>query len=476
MADFIAGGGRVGQRLNPLQTLGEISQVQGNLLQQKALNQQINANVAASEAFKNSVDPSTGRVDLNKAASILAQDPRGAYNVPELMGKISQQQSQQLDIDSKGFNLQRDKIKWMRQNLSTARSPQDVVRMASDGIKSGMFTAQELIPELQQVSAIGNDPAAFNAWKRDSLLSVMDAEKQFEAVAPRYEAQNLGDRVELIQMNPNAGPVGMTGVGGELGLSPESATQMVDAVDPMTGAPIKITRSQAIQQAQGVGAPQEGRITSTGLQSGLQPGQQKIIEGAAERYDSAVAGVQEIQNAQQGLMNALDVVDKTSTGVGSSTLFNASGLLNTLGLPVAKDATENSQVLKKYLSNQLQSAMKANGNVKSDVGLDAFMSSQPNMDLQNPKALKKVIKFVAAQNNGALARTQAMQEFVAQNGPSQLPKFEAEWGKAYNPYIMYMRTLETPQEKQEFWDSVSERQKSAMKKSAPLMSELGAFR
>jgi hypothetical protein len=67
--------GRGVAQMNPLQNLLQMSVMRNNMLQGAALNQQINANVAASQAYKQSIDPTTGALDRNKFATIMSLGP-----------------------------------------------------------------------------------------------------------------------------------------------------------------------------------------------------------------------------------------------------------------------------------------------------------------------------------------------------------------------------------------------------------------
>lgn len=448
---------------NNWERIGQMSAVAGNLLQQKALGQQINANVAASEAFQRSVDPATGKVDLNRAASLLAQDPRGAYNVPQLMGQIQSQQNAQLENQTRQYELALKQINGLKQNIGALMGNPNldhgaIISTLGNMVNQGILNADQATQELQTMP---QDPSQLRGWVQQHALAVMDADKQLQAISPQIQQVQQGNQTALINTNPFYGQgVGQVAAMPQ-GMSPGEAASPVNVYNPQTGAPEAITKAQF--------AARQGVQTAPAL------GQEEIIKGAAKRYDEQVQGVPDLQNAQQGLEAASRLVDSTMTGPGATTAMKVSGLLNSFGLPVAKDATTNYQELHKYLQNQLNTAMKANGGVKSDTGLETFLGGQPNAESMNPAALKKAIRFVQAQNQGALSRTQAMQDYVSQHGAASLPEFEKNWSKAYNPNVMYMRTLETPQEKAEFWNSLSSKQQESAKKSAPLMGAFGLF-
>lgn len=455
------------QAPNAMEKLAQLSSIGGNLLQQRALSQQIGANVAASEAFRGAVDPATGRVDLDKAAASLAQDPRGAYNVPELMGQIQSQRSAQLENQIKQFTLAKDQIGGLKNRLGALMAnpnagPRDVMSEMANMVNQGLVTPEQAVEELRSMP---QDPAQLNGWLRQHMVSVMDAEAQLAALSPQFEQVQQGSQTTLLNTNPLFGQgVGVAGQF-EQGMTPGEASQPVTIVNPQTGAQEIITRGQFAGQ----------RGAGGGLQTSLPVGQEDIIKGAAKRYDEAVAGLPELQNALQGLKSALDVLPGTITGPGAETAMSITGLLNTFGIPAAKDETTNFQELHKYLQNQLSTSLKANGNVKSDTGLNSFIGGQPNAETMNPPALTKAIKFVTAQTQGAVSRSLAMQDYVAQNGAASIPEFERKWSQAYNPNAMYMRTLENPEEKQEFWKSLSQKQQKNAKDSYLKMGALGAF-
>ncbi|MCO4066518.1 hypothetical protein FA101_22380 [Pseudomonas aeruginosa] len=81
---------------NPLSMLSAAMQLRGANLNQSALNQQIQANQAASAAYQQATDPTTGQIDYNKLTALLANSP-AAYNLPQIQAQIAQQKNAQLE-------------------------------------------------------------------------------------------------------------------------------------------------------------------------------------------------------------------------------------------------------------------------------------------------------------------------------------------------------------------------------------------
>ncbi|MFF6564649.1 hypothetical protein ACET4V_05735 [Pseudomonas aeruginosa] len=103
---------------NPLAMLSAAMQLRGANLNQSALSQQIQANQAASAAYQQATDPTTGQIDYNKLTALLANSP-AAYNLPQIQAQIAQQKNAQLESQSKQFELARKQVNWLKGGLGS---------------------------------------------------------------------------------------------------------------------------------------------------------------------------------------------------------------------------------------------------------------------------------------------------------------------------------------------------------------------
>lgn len=230
---------------------------------------------------------------------------------------------------------------------------------------------------------------------------------------------------------------------------------------------------------------------ATGGQMGANPGQGSqsgpllaappiggadVATQAAQRYSGLVQAAGSVPNAINGYDRALGALANTTSGKGANQIFDVTGVMNTLGIPLGKDEATNYQTLQKYLANAASQAAAASGYTGSDARFEAFTHGQPNAQTMNPTALSEAIKYVKAQQLGVLAKNNAANSFLQQNGNnySVLPQFETHWSNTYSPDVMYLRSL-PPAEQQTWFKAQPQQQQQQIMRSYQGMAGLGAF-
>jgi len=483
-------------QINPLASVGQVAQLSGNLLQQRALGQQIQANVAASRAFKEATNPQTGQVDYNRLTSLLAGSP-AAYNLPQIQGQLTEQQLRRQQLDTSQYELAHQRLQQLGGSLASLAtkpdlSADDVVGEARSLVQSGVLDPQQTAAYL---SGMPSDPNALRGWLKQHALSVMDAKDAVAASMPTVQAIGAGNRTELINTNPNSQvPYGDIGTI-QNGLSPDAASQPVTIFDPTTGAPKVTTRAQLVGAVQGSlpsvgGSGYTGRYPGAvtggphgalpGLQAGPSLGQaagaEVAAKGGADRFNALQSSAGDARNSIQGYDRALQIVDQTRTGPGSSSIADLGGVLTTLGVPIGKSDAENYQSLNKYLANAAGKAAEQAGFSGSDARVSAFFSGQPNAQHMNADSLKEAIQYVKAQQLGVLAKSSAEQQFIQANNNdyTKIPQFETQWNKAYDPEAMYFMSLD-PGQQASYVQKLSPADRKALTTHIQQMDQIGAF-
>lgn len=174
-------------------------------------------------------------------------------------------------------------------------------------------------------------------------------------------------------------------------------------------------------------------------------GTQQATQDLSKDYANQGLQLPGIKNSMDGLTKALDLVQSgVVTGPGSEQKYNFTGLLNTWGLPVNQNNTTNYQTAYKYLANANNNALGAMGMSGSDARMEQFLHGNPNPDTMNPQALTSAIQYVRGQQAGVMANYQAKTAWLNQHGGNYttLPQFNAAWGKAYDPNVMVLNSLE----------------------------------
>lgn len=465
------------KRTNPLQMAGEMAQMQYNMLQSQGMQQQIDANIATSQALKDAVGPD-GQIDYNKAKTNMARGS-AAYNLPAFNASLNTANNQEMEFKQKQWDLANHKLDATYNILASSRSPEDLTRNMATAVKQGILTYEEAAPHIQEVQATMGNPQAFQDLHQGWTNLTLDTKDRLAQI----QFQPMGNQIGVMQTNQGAGPVGQIG-SLPIGLSPDQQLEQVKYIGP-NGAPMADFKGNIASQMgqQGMqpnqGAPSQGMPPQMpqGFQVGLAPGQEAAAEGAVKRYNAAIQSLPQLNNTMQGLDEAMRVLPDTISGPGSSPAMWISGIANTFGFPIAGKATKNYEELGKYLSNQGANAAASAGFTGSADKLESFGGGQPNRDTMLPEPLMNAMRFIQAQNKGQKAFINAQSNFLQNNNNnySALPKFEAEWGKAYNPNVMYLKSLETPEAKAEFLNRISDAQRKSMMNDMPKMAELGAF-
>lgn len=464
--------------------LSNLLGIRGQMIQQRAYQQLYDANVAQSSAIKQSIDPVTGQPDYNKAAAIMANDPRAAYNLPQFMGQVAEQKSKALQQQTQQFDLASKQVNWLKGGLGSMlnnpnTTPQDVMKFAANGINQGFLTPEQAANEL---SSMPQDPAQLQAWIRQHYIQSLNGEAQLQAVRPNTQILNTGGQQQVLNVDPITGMPTIAGAVANT-MSPEAASTPTQVYNPRTGQMEVISRQQFANTLGGPtpngrypGSPGTGYAAGPAL--GQQAGMEAAAKGGAERFNALQSDAGGVRNTVAGYdaaLNALAQLGKSGPGVAPTMLITST--MESLGLPVNKDDNANWQALNKYLANAGAQAAASAGYGGSDAGRAIFGEGQPSAQKMNPEALQGAIQYVKAQNLGVLAKQSAAQNFIDQNGGdyTKYSQFENKWNKAYSPDAMYMNSLQDPQAQAKFYNSLPAAKQQALRKSYNEMAALGAF-
>lgn len=473
--------GRGVAQLNPLQNLLQVAAVRNNMLQGAALNQQINANVAASQAYKQAIDPVTGKLDQNKFATIMSQGP-GAYNLPTYLKNSQDLANSQQTFQVNAQALARKRAGAVAQaGVNLLNNPNatgtDYLNTLSGMLKNGVIDPQTYANTVEHISPYINDPAALRK-QLTGMLSNLPPEIQQKYVLPVMSTVNTGGQTNIVATNPLTGTPRVAGTI-QNSMTPGEAATPVSYFDPATGTQKVITKGQFAQ----TGAPGTGAGVNGGVATAPALGQPEIAKAAADRYNALTQSAGEAPIAINGYNRALDALNAMSgdlgtggTGPGADTAHLITGALNALGAQAGPDDTANYQTLKKYLANAAAQAASASGYSGSDARLNAFEHGQPNASSMNPAALRGAIQYVKALQQGVIAKNNAAQSYLKAHGgnTAALPAFETQWSNAFSPDVMEYRDM-TPEQMRAYVKGLSPAKLASFKKSYSQMAALGAF-
>jgi hypothetical protein len=442
--------------------------LQGNLLQQEAMRQQMGANVAASDAMKQAVDPVTGQIDQAKFATLMSQGP-GAYNLPTYLKNATDLQNAQLETQNKQFDLQQKQLNFWNGQLGALvqkgqnASTNDIINSLAGGIRLGMMTPAQA---QQYAESIPSAPAERAEWVKQHWIGLQSAKDQANLLIPNVQTIDTGGGVNIVPIDPLTGQPKGAVTNFQKNLSPEAAAQRISAFNPTTGQQGTVSLGSTVQGGANAFLP-----TTPPMGAG------KVADAAADRYNSLVAAASVAPTTINGYNRAIEALDAAQlSGKMANTALIIPSMLQSLGLQDEGGKVENYQSLKKYLANTAANAAAAAGYSGSDARLSSFTQGQPDPETMNPAALRSAIKYVAALESGVLAKGNAAQEWMAARGgnAATLPEFERKWANAFNPDVMELRNMPSA-EQQSYISGLTPTKKKALMDSYRKMSEVGAF-
>lgn len=489
---------------NPLQTALQVAQYRMANAQGNALQQQIGANQATSQAIQANTD-ANGNTDWNAVKSSLAANPAGAYNLPQLTQSLTANQKAGVDLNNSQIDNYKKALGFMTQQFATL-DPQDpnfsgkMLQIGANAVTQGHIDPNMVASTIQQIP---QDPAQRTAWFQQKLASMKDAAGQLDSLTPKPTQVDTGGALQYTDTNPITNPA-IVGQSFTKTLDPATASTPTPAY--INGQPGNIPRAQF---AAGGGqppplpsVPQPANMpTSNGqpapMPSGPAPGAPAGFVasgpalGAGTIADQGATRVGALQQAAQQapqLMKTYDLASQAINGAiaqgkGSASIANAGGVVQTVlgafGAKPTGDSLKDYQLATNYLNSAADQAASSLGLSGSDARVAAAKAGQPDPNNMNLPALQEAIAHAKGLQQAVLDRQQATTNFLAQNGNStaNLPQFEAQWNKSFNPDVSYIRSLTSPQQQQQaaMQQLKAQGQLGTWMKDYQAMKNLGAF-
>ncbi|BEU21567.1 lytic transglycosylase domain-containing protein [Paraburkholderia sp. 22B1P] len=307
----------------------------------------------------------------------------------------------------------------------------------------GAQGAWQVMPNTQANPGFGVQPAANNS--RAELDRV--GRDYYNAMQQRYGNPTLAS--VAYNMGPGATDAWLQG-GGQFETLPAETRNYLGKVSLLTAI-----NGRGQQPAP---APQATASQGAPMAAAAPPG---YVEGAttfAKANSDAYTNLRNLASTSGDRINTLDNMlalaqGATKFGPGWSErmdrIANLNGYLPS-GMQLGGDDTANAQILQKYMSNLAQQYQKALGGTGTDAQLATVLKGTPTPDMMN-KAMVEVIPKLKAQELALQAKTNAGDQWLAQNGnnPAGFNKFESMWRQNYDPRIYQMQQM-TPTDRQAF--------------------------
>ncbi|WP_242176573.1 hypothetical protein [Pseudomonas sp. MONT-RG-20F-20-E-7-02] len=452
----------------PLSTSGN-----GNLLQTlmgatqlRGIQQQQQANVAASQAYKENTRPD-GTIDYGALTAALSQGP-AAYNLPQIQAQINEARNSQLNYDKNKLELAQKRTDLLSGGFGSLLAsgnitPQSVMQLATQGIKQGLFSPEEAV---NFTSDMPTDPAALANWAKQKYVGFSTDADRLKTIMPQTQVINSGGQQQLMAIDPTTGQPRVTGVVNNT-MAPGDANSLVQVYDPVSQSMRMVTKAQAAQAAQGGspigmgGAPQgDGSLGSGRLNPITQaPGIQAAPSlGSAEAAAVVGKGAAEQSLNLQSLANAApqtiyqfqnmrEALKDINTGPGTDWRNQASAFAQALSPTVAAaigidpQKIASAEEFKKYATQATQATLAGLGE-GTDAKLASAASANPGTTLSK-LGNEQLIDVLVSGQRAIVAKNQAWQNSGLP--PEQFNKFSSQWNKDVDPRLFSLQDM--PREK-----------------------------
>lgn len=464
---------------NLLQTLQGATQLRG-------LQQQQQANIAASQAYKDATDPVTGAIDYNRLTAALSQGP-AAYNLPQIQQQVNEARNSTLNYDKGQLEMAQKRIDLLSGGFgsllaSNNITPASVMQLASQGIRQGLFTPEEAV---SFTSDMPTDPAQLNNWAKQKYVGFSQNADRLKTLLPQTQTINTGAQQVITAIDPVTGqPTGRQTIFNNQ-LSPEAASQPTQVFDPATNTMRTITREQFSTMAQpgaaaggipaiGGGALGTGRINAApgapGLQAapalGSAEAAQVVGKASAEnsqalqrQADAAPQTIYQFQNMRA----ALPDID---TGPGTDWRNQAAAFATAVSPEIAAKIGVDPQKVasyeefKKYATQAAQATLAGLGE-GTDSKLASAYAANPGTNLSK-LGNQHLLDVLIAGQRATLAKNQAWQ--ASGLPPEQYNKFSTQWNKEIDPRVFAAQDMD-PSARYKMLDSLPKKDQEAFKRS-----------
>jgi hypothetical protein len=401
------------------EAINQVLNIQKNRVGLEQAQQSLLANKAVSEHMANSINPQTGELDQPKLMSLIAQDPRTAYNLPTIANQVNQAtqsaeaaKQAKMETNIKGINYWHDRLAGLR--LTKNLDHNHIVDSLAKGVEDGFITIQQAQRELQDLP---KDTKQLNSWVDEHYTKTSNAKDLIDLYVPTEEI-----------------------------------------IDPATNKKIKVPKAQLLGMQGGQGNMQSN-INPSAPVVGFSPSEQTALTttgtnqaNAAQELHSSVASaptrINILESARQNLENP-----DLSTGPGVEGRNQIKSFFAALSPELTekifgKDFTgviKDQEEFKKYMT-QYSNFVSAGLGSGTDARLNASLTGNPNpniLKMSNQDLLTKTI---------AIEKMNKAQDYAWQNSgisPDKFNQWQSQWNKQVKPEVFAFTSM-TPIQQKDF--------------------------
>jgi len=201
------------QAPNALAQFAQIQQIQSGQQAQDLARYQLGAaqraeatQNALANAYSQSVDPATGKINYNKLTNLLATSGGGSQ-IPaiektrqEIETAALTAKNVQSQIDERNFGLQDKKLKFAWNAVGSASTPEAAIAELTKGVKDGVFDMKTATSEIQQLQNMA--PEQYRQYRVEKVMGILDAKDKLGFMLPKTRDRDIGRFIQQIQDNP----------------------------------------------------------------------------------------------------------------------------------------------------------------------------------------------------------------------------------------------------------------------------------
>lgn len=449
--------------INPLETLGQVAGVAGQMNQNALFRQQFRAKQATSQIYQRNIKPD-GTLDYQGFQRDVASDPSLALGAGEAFSGAADLRQKQANIDQTELANAQTHLKTMGTTLGsliadpTPLTPEKVVNLGITMYGQKLLTQQQLLDEkgvLDQVAAqAGGDPKKMDQLLRSHILQMVlranDAATQLTAMAPAPTMLHTGGGSVPVRL-PQIGPAAQAGPG---------IPDTLPATTPVpngTGAPTYLGGAFGADQSApppsggqapgsapgGMPAPPSGR--PGGVPAGLAPGEHTLAEAQVPAAMALATANSNIPQQLTLLNNMHAELAGLTTGPGADWIKKGQNWINefTGGAANPQDAGKLESFIKQ--AQQLAQQLLPSLGTGTDAKLMSAIATNPS-EFLSKNGNERIISLLHGSMDAVAAKNTAWQAARASGANvGDFNKWEADFNKSFDPRVFQWQYASDPQ-------------------------------
>lgn len=419
--------------------------IQQGMLNNRLLDQQVQSKIALGRAVTGATNAS-GQTDWNKAMGALAQDPQGAFAVPELAGTVLDRTLKDLNIDEAELKISGQrwaKIGDTSLALLADQTPltrEGVIKNLTDNlVGSGMFNDAASVGALTNfVQNLPNDDAGIRQRLKNMALMSNTTTERINSLMGTVQNTDVGPNIAVTQTSPVTGATRLNTVI-DKGLSPSEADTPAYTYKDAQGVEHIVTKREAAaagpEQAPG------------GISSGSPYG---TAEAAQADATANVAQAQALQQRvaivpvrRAALSNLVGTLDSFTPGPKADLTYQLGALATMAGTATPKVVTgvAAQEEFNKLAAQIALDQWGSLGGSGSNEQLQTAMKANPNQAMSR-LGIKGVVALLQGNEDAIQSQFDAWQKYSAKFGPGSYGKFLKEWNQYYDPRVFQAQHME----------------------------------